>query len=108
MRLKNLTNLIIQINILIDTGKYTWISLADVKQQIQSGEIFRYIAERGKADIDLTFLKGNIEAEIVAALKNILATHIGGERRKWGVANSGLSLLLACVTELIQLELWVH
>jgi hypothetical protein len=77
MRLTNLTDLIIQINALIDTGKYSWISPGDVKRHIETGEIFRYIAERGKADIDLSFLKSDIEAEIAAGLKNILATHAG-------------------------------
>ena len=107
MRLKNLTDLIIQLNALIDTGKYTWISPRDVKQHIQTGEIFRYIAERGKADIDLSFLKGNVEAEIIAELRNLLATSDGAERIKWRVVNSGLSFLVAYVTELIQSGLWI-
>jgi hypothetical protein len=102
MRLTILTNLIIQINKLIDTGKYTWISPRDIEAQIETGEIFRYIADRGKADIDLSFLNGNIEAEIVAELKNIFGTNTGKEVRRWGVANNGLCLLLASVSELIQ------
>jgi len=103
MRLTNLTSLILQLNALIDTGKYTWISLADIKVHVETGEIFRYIAQRGKGDIDLSFLGADIEEEIVAELKNMLAAHAGGERRKWGVINSGLCLLIAYVTELIQL-----
>lgn len=107
MNLRNLTNLIIQLNALIDTGKYSWISPVDVKRNIQTGEIFRYIAERGKADIDLSFLKENAEAEIIAELKNLLAANGGVERGKWGVANNGLSFLIAYVTELIQSGIWV-
>ena len=108
MRLTSLTNLIIQLNKLIDTGKYTWISPRDVQQQIETGDIFRYIADRGKADIDLSFLDENIEAEIAAQLKSLLIGDSGVERGKWGVANTGLSFLLACVTELIQSGIWIH
>ncbi|MCI0555946.1 MAG: hypothetical protein L0287_33805 [Anaerolineae bacterium] len=107
MRLTNLTNLIIQLNKLLDTGKYTWISPRDVKQQIETGEIFRYIADRGKADIDLSFLNGNTEAEIVAALRNIFVANAGKELGKWGVVNNGLCMLLASVSELIQMGAWV-
>ena len=107
MQLTNLTHIIIQLNKLIDTGKYTWISLRDVQQYIETGEIFRYIADRGKADVDLSFLSGNVEAEITAALKNLLVSD-RVERGNWGVANNGISFLLACVTELIQSGLWMH
>ena len=107
MRLTNLTNIIIELNKLIDTRKYTWISPRDVQQYIETGEIFRYIADRGKADVDLSFINGNVEAEIAAALKNLLFSD-RVERRNWGVANNGISFLLACVTELIQSGLWVQ
>jgi len=107
MRLTNLTNIIIELNKLIDTGKYTWISPRDVQQYIETGEIFRYIADRGKADVDLSFINGNVEAEIAAALKNLLFSD-RVERRNWGVANNGISFLLACVTELIQSGPWVQ
>ena len=108
MRLTSLTNLIIQLNRLIDTGKYTWISPRDVKQQIETGEIFRYIADRGRADIDLSFLDGNVEAEITAELKNLLMGDSSLGRANGGVANTGLSFLLACIAELIQSGLWIH
>src|SRR4030095_12619896 len=107
MRLTNLTNIIIQLNKLIDTGKYTWISPRDVQQYIETGEIFRYIADRGSTDVDLRFLNGNVQTEIAASLKNLLFSD-GGERGNWGVANNGISFLLACVTELIQSGLWVQ
>lgn len=107
MRLTNLTNIIVQLNKLIDTGKYTWISPRDVKQQIETGEIFRYIADRGKADIDLSFLSRNTEAEIAAELRNLLIANAGKEAGKWGVVNNGLCLLLAEVNELIQMGAWV-
>ena len=107
MRLINLTNLIIQLNKLIDTGKYTWISPRDVKQYVETGEIFRYIADRGKADIDLSFLNGDIETEIATELRNVLIVNGGKEARNWGVVNSGLCLLLASVNELIQLGTWI-
>jgi len=106
MRLTILTNLIIQINKLIDTGKYTWISPRDVQQQIETGEIFRYIADRGRADVDLSFLDGNVGAEVAAELKNLLGDS-GVGRGKWGVANTGLSFLLTCVAELIQSGPWM-
>lgn len=102
MSLTILTNLIIQINRLIDTGKYSWISPRDIETQIETGQVFRYIADRGKGDIDLSFLHGNIEAEIVAELKNIFVTNTGKDVQRWGVANNGLCLLLASVSELIQ------
>jgi len=79
-----------------------------VQQHIETGQIFRYIADRGKADIDLSFLDGNGEAEIAAELKILLTGDSGVRLGKWGVANTGLSFLLACITELIQSGLWIQ
>lgn len=107
MRLTNLTALILQLNKMIDTGKYNWISPEEVKLQIETGEIFRYIADLAKDDIDLSFLSGKIEAEIVVALKKILIANAGRGEGKWGVVNNGLCLLLAWVNELIHMGLWV-
>lgn len=106
MRLTSLAHTVLEVNALIDTGKHNDISLAEVKKHIEAGDIFRFIAETGKEDIDLSLIKGDIEAEITAGLQDILLAHSGNERRKWGVGNNGLCLVVAWVTEMIQQRRW--
>jgi hypothetical protein len=54
-------------------------------------------------ELSLSQLYDPASAEkINSELKSILGGYAGDERRKWGVENSGLCLLLAWTNELIQ------
>ena len=106
MKLINLTYPIIEINAAIDTGKYNDISVDEIKEHIEIGDVFSHISELAGEDIDLSLLDDEVSAEITEALRDILYALGNQARRKWGVENSGLCLLIAWINELIQQRRW--
>lgn len=136
MTLVKLTLLILHLNHAIDTGKYQDISVEEAEDHIRAGDLFVWLQDKLGNDIDLSlhtpvidlgapehlegkeateWIKGQVshskqakktQAEIIERLQGILEAYGGDERRKWGVQNSGLCLLLAWVNELVQQEEW--
>jgi hypothetical protein len=128
MKLSALTGFVFCLNAAIDTGKYQDISIEEVEKHITKGDLLRYLTTTLKDNIDLSLitpvenynledaeigmqvaqskLGAKVEAEIIKGLQNILQSYGGDERRKWGIENSGLCLIVAWVTELIQMEEW--
>lgn len=68
----------------------------------EKGEMKNWI----KTQIALSKLNEKAGAELIEGLQNTLDCYGGGERRKWGVQNSGLCLLVAWTTGLIFLKEW--
>lgn len=107
MKHSALTLLILHLNALLDTGQYDSITLEEVKTRIRDGSILRFLRERAGSDIDLslhldTKTYGNFERFYVTYLQGILDVYGGNERRKWGVQNRGLCLLIAWTNEILQ------
>lgn len=107
MKVTALTLLILQINKAVDSGNYTSITVKDVQQAIEEGRVLRFLQEECKGNIDLSLhLEGgaysNFPEIFEAEMKNMLYAHGGNERRKWGIENSGLCLILAWTNEIIQ------
>jgi len=108
MNVTPLTLLIHEINHLIDSGKYTDITIDDVHEAIENKRLLRYLRERAGNDIDLSALLdsdvyGNFEEFYETRMNDIYGGYAGDERRKWGVENLGLCLALAWTNEIIQL-----
>lgn len=106
-QLSPLTYMVLQINSLIDSGKYSDITLDDIEREIERGSLFQYLIGRAKGDVDFSIiLKGTtyprFEKFYIDRLQNICNAYSGNERRKWGVQNLGLCLLLAWTNEIIQ------
>ena len=106
-KLTVLTLLILEFNHLIDTGKYNHISIANVHDAIERKKIIEYIATETAGDSDFSMLSGNGPyAEYLdyyhEQMYQLYGGYAGNERRKWGVENSGLCLLVAWTNELIQ------
>ena len=107
VKLTALTFLILEINHLIDTGKYNHISISDIQNEIQERNILRYLKEKAGNDIDLSlFLEGkayqSFEEFYSERLEQLYNCYSGDERKKWGVENLGLCLLLAWTNEIVQ------
>lgn len=107
MKVTALTFLILEINHLIDAGRYNDISIQDVHKAIESKRVLRFLKERVGNDIDLSMYLdsdtyGNFEAYYEQKLNDIYGGYAGQERRKWGVAHLGLCLILAWTNEIIQ------
>lgn len=103
------TLMIVSLNSLLDTGRHDDITLDEVKAHIEDGTVLRWIQTRsGEDDIGLLsiLLDGKtyygFESFYVTALQSTLDAYGGQARRKWGVENRGLCLLIAWTNEIIQ------
>ena len=99
--------MILEINHLIDTGKYNDISLHDIKPEIDNGTILRYLQQKAGQDVDFSIILNGttypgFEEFYVDYLQRMCNTYSGNERRKWGIENLGLCLLLAWTNEIVQ------
>lgn len=106
-KLTALTLMIIEINHLIDTDKYNHITIDKIEQEIENGTVLEYLEKEAKDDVDLSmFLEGNASKcfndYYIKQLQQLYNCCRGNERRKWGVENKGLCLLLAWTNEVIQ------
>lgn len=107
MKVTALTGLILQINKVIDSGKYNDISIPEVHNAIASQRLLRFIKEKCGNDIDLSIhlesrAYGDFEKYYEEKMNQIYNAYAGDERRKWGVKNLGLCLVLAWTNEIIQ------
>ena len=109
VKLTALTLFVLEINQLIDTGKFNDISIDEVYDAIESKSIFPFLRERtkgtGLADFSLYSDDGPYSSFVVYyhdAMESLYQGYAGQHRRKWGVEKLGLCLLLAWTNELIQ------
>ena len=98
-----LTLLILQLNSMIDTGKYDDITIEEIHHHIDHGTILKFLKERGQKDIDLSVhLTGDFQSFYIKQLQSLYDACAGDERRKWRVQNKGLCLLVAWTNEIVQ------
>lgn len=107
IKLTALTLLILEINHLIDTGKYDHITIQDIGRHLEDETIFEYLKEVTANDIDLSLLVADspypgFKDFYIDYMKSMYNAYSGNERRKWGIENKGLCLLLAWTNEIIQ------
>lgn len=104
-----LTLLILEINHVIDTGKYDNITPNEIVAHLKDKSIFTFLKQRIGDNIQLTWFtnseplyKGFMDyyLEKMEGFAIVYGTDEG--RRKWGIVNRGLCLLLAWINELIQ------
>ncbi len=102
-----LIHFIVSLNAAIDTGRHRDVSVREVEKHIEAGDLSSWLFDRLGRDWDLAFsLSSRSERELTQGLQEILKTYRGHERRKWGVARSGLCLLVAWTAELIRKRRW--
>ena len=107
MQLTALTLLILQLNKLLDTGKYDNLTIKEIHHYINNGTILEFLRERGQGDIDLSIhldknAYGDFQSFYVKQLQSIYDAYAGDEAKKWGVNKKGLCLLIAWTNEIIQ------
>ena len=100
MRITNLTFLAFYLNSALDTGKYNDVGFDEVARHIEEGTIFEFLASRLSGDIDLSFFDEPKKSELLQEWQDMLAAV--SARRKFGVQNNGLCLLVAYLLEGIQ------
>ena len=107
MKLNRLTLLILEYNQILDTGKYNHITIKDIHREIKQGTVLRYISNIAGSDADFSIYLDvhdelDFEAQYAKHLQSIYGGYAGQERRKWGIQNLGLCLLIAWTNEIIQ------
>lgn len=107
VKLTALTLLILELNHLIDSKKYDDITIDEVYRWIDQEAILPSLKERTAGDSDLSLFGEdgpyfNFARFYHDHMKQLAGGYAGDHRRKWGVENLGLCLLLAWTNELIQ------
>lgn len=110
MNLAYLVTFIYEINGAIDTGKYQDISIEEVEEHIEKGDLLPFLKDRFGEDVDLSLfdLAPNgikLADELNTKLQNYLET-LKGFEYKYLVENNGLCLLIAWMTEMIASLEW--
>ena len=106
-RLAALTSIMSEINLLIDSGKFHDISISEVYKWIENEDILPSLAQKTEMFADFSpFFDEGPYSEFMdfyhEQMKKMWNAYAGNERRKWGIQNMGLCLLLAWTNELIQ------
>ena len=101
MKAKALPLLAMEITHLIDMGKYDRITIDEVYAAMRDKRPSRFLKEQAGTVADLNhFLDTNVaygdfEIEYGEQMANMHNAYSGDHRRKWGIENRGLCLLLA-------------
>ena len=103
------TFLVQELTMLLDSGQHDGISVADALQHIRQQDVLTWLPSLAPGRIDLSLFgsKGPYVSDGVAWTEGLLALldGKGGDiRRKWGIENRGLCLLLAWTFELLRYE----
>jgi hypothetical protein len=104
MKLSFLTYIVLELNALIDTGRYQGISIAEIHRAIEQKRALEFVKEKCGEDADMSMPLSTPDSLALynEHLLSIFGGYAGNERRKWGVERSGLCLLLAWTNEIIQ------
>lgn len=107
IKLTALTYLILELNHLIDSGKYNTITIEHVHDAIKKKCIIPYLIETTSEDSDFSLYSSEgpyskFVEYYHEQMSQIYGGYAGQERRKWGVEKLGLCLLLAWTNEIIQ------
>jgi len=98
-----ITFFIFEVNAVLDTGRYNF-SFKEIREQVQNKNIISFLKEKCGNDIDLSLYSDENKTKIENALSNVAEGLDGRERRKTGIENNGLCLLIAYLVEMIQTD----
>jgi len=89
---------------MLDSGDCDDITLEDVKSRARNGTLLDYLKERGGDTMTTGLLERNEEfaAWYAAQILENIETMDGEERRKYGIQNRYLCLLISYTAEIIQ------
>jgi hypothetical protein len=89
-----------EVNVLVDKG-YTE-TLDEVNKQMQNKNIVDFLIGKYGSEIDFSLFTGQRKQEIDELFHDFSIAHEGNERRKWGIENNGLCLLVSWTAEIIR------
>jgi len=86
---------------IVDAGNHQDITIAEIEDSIENGTLFQFLEEEIGDEIDLTLWPDEYRTALTNALLDIVLVYRGNERRKFGLENSGLCLLVSWTNEVI-------
>jgi hypothetical protein len=90
-----------EVNVLVDRGFKE--DIETVNQYMQREEIVEYIANKYGDQVDFSLLLNRQWGkDLNVLLRNMSDANAGNERRKWGIENNGLCLLVSWTAEIIR------
>jgi hypothetical protein len=101
----SLTCVLRDLNAALDSGKASDVTFAEVYTYLESGDLVEFLQDRLGAD--LSAVRPAVKDQnkyFLDAIKHVM--NRGREGRVWGVRNSGICLLIAYTTEIIQQGLY--
>lgn len=92
----------------LDQGKGAEVSFEDIYEGLERGTLLQDLKKKLPNTFDFSIFPSGSdkEKELLEVLQLASEGFRGRERRKTGVENSGLALLLACILEAIQRGEW--
>jgi len=104
MRLSSLTHLGFEVNCILDSNPGSDLTFQEVHNAAREKSIIKLLQDRYADYVDLSLFESGSEErrEVEAALSLAAECLEGRERRKTGVENRGLCLIVALILEAIQ------
>ena len=103
MRLRDLSLVILDLNAALDSENFDDYTMEEAKDQVEKMSVFEDLWARG-------FNQPSFDEAVIPELEqewnDIWSAFAGDERRKWGVKNGGLCLLIAWTGEILQVGAW--
>ncbi len=99
MKLQKLTYLLFIVNSALDSGKDIDIKFEEVRNHAEKQNFVGYLKVKLDRDLNLT---AEETAELNEKIERLSNAVYDRERRKFGVENNGLCLIIAYLTEIIQ------
>lgn len=99
MKICTYTFVAFQLNGALGSGRYNDITIEKIKNELESGHLFKYLEERLRDDLDLSLLNSNERKILLKEWKEIMDADIDPILC---VEKNGLSLLIAYILECIQ------
>jgi hypothetical protein len=97
------TYFIFEVNHLLDSKEHRdTLSFAEARKAAEEGRVIKLLREKYPGEIDLSLFDDEREASFNEKIADIAGGLYNRERRKTGVENNGLNLLLAYGIELLQ------
>jgi|SRR5271166_119502 len=94
------------LNHALDSGKASDVTFQEVHEHLESGDLVEYLQKR--LGVHLSGVRPGIDQNkfFIEALRSVRDSIWGRERRKFGVENNGVCMLIAYITEIIQSGSW--
>lgn len=104
------TAVLYELNHLIDLGVHVQCSYSDMWTQMRQGTVIQYLHDKFSSEVvwGLSWVTENDGSNFLEYFNRsmITLTDVTDTKRKMGISNNGITLLIGFVTELIQQGEW--